>query len=124
MAYIDGFVAPVLPGRKDDYRAMSTDASKVFLDHGALQVVETFENDVPEGKMTDLWRAVQADRGAGEGLAFSWILWPSKEARDAGWEKVMADERMKTPPANPAFDHKRMIFGGFEVLLDTNESAG
>jgi len=119
MAYIDGFVCPVLPGRREDYRTLSETSSQIFLDYGALQVVETFgDADVPEGKQTDLWRAVAADKAAGEGIAFSWIVWPSKEARDKGWEGCMADERMKPSPDMP-FDPKRMIFGGFETLLDT-----
>lgn len=118
MTYIDGFVAPVFPGRGDDYARMARESAAIFLEHGALQVVETVGDDVHEGKVTDLWRAVQADKAAGETVVFSWILWPSKEARDAGWAKAMADERM-TPPADSSFDMKRMIYGGFNVILDT-----
>lgn len=84
MAYVDGFVAPVLPGRKDDYRTLCRAAAAIFLEHGALQVVECYGDDVPHGTMTDLWRAVQATDD--EGLVFSWIAWPSRAARDAGWE--------------------------------------
>ena len=120
MAYVDGFVAPILAGRKEDYLTMARAASVVFLEHGALQVVETHgDTDIPEGKRTDLWRAVAGDRAGGEGIVFSWIVWPSKAARDAGWEKAMADPRM-TPDPDAPFDMKRMIFGGFDVLLDTS----
>lgn len=123
MAYIDGLVAPVLAGRRDDYLDMARAMAPVFLDHGALQVVETLSDNVPEGKITDMWRAVQADQPGGETLNFSWIVWPSKEARIAGWEKVTADERMK-PMADMPFDAKRMIFGGFEVVLDVARDGG
>jgi uncharacterized protein YbaA (DUF1428 family) len=117
MAYIDGFVIPVLPGKRDAYAAMARDAARVFLDHGALQLVESLSDDVPHGKVTDFYRAVAATDE--EAIAFSWIVWPSKDARDAGMAKVMADERMKQMDDMP-FDMKRMIFGGFEVVLDTS----
>ena len=116
MAYIDGFVTPVLPGKRSTYVEQAHAMAKLLLEHGATQVVEGLDDDVPHGKLTDLWRAVQA--GDGEGVAFSWIVWPSKEARTVGWEKAMADERMK-PSADMPFDMKRMIFGGFEIVLDT-----
>ena len=116
MAYIDGFVSPVLPGKREAYIAHAREMAPILLEHGAIQVVEGFGDDVPHGKATDLWRAVQA--GDDEGLVFSWIVWPSKAARTAGWESAMADERMKPAPDMP-FDMKRMIFGGFEVILDT-----
>lgn len=123
MAYIDGFVIPILPGKQEAYRVMCEAAAKVFLDHGALQVVENISDDVPDGKVTDFWRAVQADKAGGEQLIFSWIVWPSKEARVAGWERAMADDRMQPSPDMP-FDGKRLIFGGFETILDTGDTTG
>jgi uncharacterized protein YbaA (DUF1428 family) len=116
MAYIDGFVAPVLPGKRDAYAAMARDAAKIFLEHGATQVVESLSDDVPHGKVTDFYRAVAARDD--ETVAFSWIVWPSKDARNAGMAKVMADERMKQNKDMP-FDMQRIIFGGFEMVLDT-----
>ena len=121
MTYVDGFLAPVKPGRREDYVKMAQDAAQIFLDHGALQVVEAFGDDVPEGKLTDMWKAVAGDKDAGEGVVFSWIVWPSKEARDEGWKTCMADERMKPPADNP-MDGKRMIYGGFQTILDTSSA--
>ena len=118
MAYIDGFVIPVAPGKKDAYRALAEDAGKIFIEHGAQRVVECWGDDVPHGKVTDFHRAVAAEEG--EGIIFSWIVWPSKAARDAGNAKIMADPRMQPSPDMP-FDMKRLIFGGFEVLLDTGD---
>lgn len=115
MAYVDGFVAPVSPDKRDAYRALSEQAAKVFLDHGATRVVETWGDDVPHGKRTDFHRAVQA--GEGETVVFSWIWWPSKEARDAGNARVMADPRMNPGEGMP-FDGRRLIHGGFDVMLD------
>jgi uncharacterized protein YbaA (DUF1428 family) len=116
MTYIDGFVAPVFPGKRENYVDMATKASAIFLEHGAIQVVEALSDDVPHGKVTDFYRAVAAKDD--ESIAFSWIVWPSKAARDAGMAKVMADERMKDQ--DMPFDMQRIIFGGFDVVLDTN----
>lgn len=116
MAYIDGFVIPILPGKREAYLALARTASGIFVEHGATQVVETLSDDVPHGKMTDFYRAVAAEEG--ETIVFSWIVWPSKDARNAGMAKVMADDRMK-PDDDMPFDMKRMIFGGFEIVVDT-----
>ena len=118
MAYIDGFVAPVLPGKRDAYAEMAREASKIFLEHGAIQVVEALSDDVPHGKVTDFYRAVAAEEN--EAIAFSWIVWPSKQVRDEANQKMRNDPRMQMTPDMP-FDGKRMIFGGFEVLLDTGD---
>jgi uncharacterized protein YbaA (DUF1428 family) len=115
MTYVDGFVVPVPEDKKEAYLEMATTAAPIFIEHGALHVVESFGNDLPRGKTTDFFMAVKAEEG--ENVVFSWIIWPSKEARDAGWAKVMADERMK-PPAESPFDGKRMFWGGFDVIVD------
>ena len=113
MGYTDGFVAPA-PDR-EAYRAMAARAAPIFLEHGASRVVEAWGDDVRDGKVTDFRKAVKAEDG--ENVVFSWIEWPSKEARVEGWGKVMADERMKQPGEMP-FDGKRMFWGGFAPILD------
>lgn len=115
--YIDGFVAAVPDGNKGAYRDMARKAAGMFKEYGALRLVECWGDDVPDGKWTDFKRAVKAEPG--ETVVFSWIVWPSKASRDAGHQKMMADERMK--PQDMPFDGKRMIFGGFDVLLDEGE---
>lgn len=117
MAYIDGFVAPVLPGKREAYAELARKAAKIFQEHGATQVVECLSDDVPHGKVTDFYRAVAAKDD--ETINFSWIVWPSKQARDDGMAKVMADPRMQSKEEMP-FDMQRIIFGGFEIVLDTN----
>jgi uncharacterized protein YbaA (DUF1428 family) len=119
MTYIDGFVLPVFSGKRDAYKVTATAAAPIFLEHGALQVVESLSDDVPHGKVTDFYRAVAAEDG--ETIAFSWIVWPSKDARDAGMAKVVDDPRMQSLGEMP-FDMRRMIVGGFEVVLDTHAS--
>jgi uncharacterized protein YbaA (DUF1428 family) len=116
MGYTDGFVAPVKHGNKEAYRAMAAKAAPIFREHGASRVVEAWGNDVREGKLTDFRRAVKAEEG--ENVVFSWIEWPSKEARVEGWGKVMADPRMQPDPNNTPFDGKRMFWGGFAPILD------
>ncbi|WP_436810245.1 DUF1428 domain-containing protein [Sphingomonas sp. DT-204] len=112
--YTDGFLVPVMPENREAYRQMAAKAAGIFREHGAVRVVEAWGDDVPDGKVTDYKGAVLAENG--ENVVYSWIEWPSKEARNAGWEKVMADERMK-PPAEMPFDGKRMIWGGFEPIV-------
>ena len=116
MNYIDGFVAAVPNANRDAYRKHAEDGAVVFKEHGATQVVECWGDDVPEGKLTSFPLAVQ--RKPDETVVFSWIVWPSKAVRDAGWEKVMADPRMG-PDINPMpFDGKRLIYGGFEMIVE------
>jgi uncharacterized protein YbaA (DUF1428 family) len=116
MSYIDGFVVPVPVGKKQAYRDMATKTATMFKELGATQVVECWGDDVPKGKVTDFQGAVKAE--AGENVVFSWVVWPSKEVRDQGNKKMMEDPRMKAMADLP-FDGKRMIFGGFEVMIDT-----
>ena len=117
MSYIDGFVIPVPTAKKQAYRELAAKAAPIYKEYGALQIVECWGDDVPPGKVTDFQGAVKAT--ADETVVFSWIVWPSKEVRDAGNQKVMDDPRMKPTPDMP-FDGQRMIYGGFAVLLDSS----
>jgi uncharacterized protein YbaA (DUF1428 family) len=119
MSYVDGFVISVPPGKKEAYREMAAKAAPIFRECGALQVVEAWEDDVPDGKVTDFRRAVQAQPG--ESIVFSWIVWPSREARDEGNKKAMADPRMQ-PSGDMPFDMKRMIFGGFTPIVQSGSN--
>ena len=115
MTYVDGFVAAVPTANKEAYRKHAEAAAAVFKEYGALTVAESWGDDVPEGKVTSFTMAVK--RNDDETVVFSWITWPSRQARDAGWEKIMADPRMK-PENNPMpFDGKRLIYGGFEMIV-------
>ncbi|KQY84565.1 DUF1428 domain-containing protein [Brevundimonas sp. Root1423] len=114
MSYVDGFVVPVPAGKKEAYRTAAAKAQQVFRDHGATRVVECWGDDVPDGKVTDFKRSVKAD--GDEVVVFSWVEWPDKATRDAGQKKVMEDPRMQDP--DMPFDGQRMIWGGFDVMLD------
>lgn len=116
MNYVDGFVAAVPLANREAYVRHASAAAAVFREYGALQVVECWGDDVPEGKLTSFPMAVQ--RKNDEAVVFAWITWPSKAVRDEGMKKVMADPRLQ-PEANPMpFDGKRLIYGGFEVIVD------
>jgi uncharacterized protein YbaA (DUF1428 family) len=114
MSYIEGFVIPVPLEKKDDYLRVASDVASIFKEWGATRIVECWGDDVPDGKVTDFKRAVQAQPN--ENVVFSWIVWPSKAARDDAHKKMHEDSRMKS--MEMPFDGKRMIFGGFEILLD------
>lgn len=116
MNYVDGYVIAVPTAKREIYRQLAQDYSAVFKDYGALKVVECWGDDVPEGKVTSFSMAVQ--RKPDEAVVFSWIVWPSRKVRDEGMKKAMADPRMKHDPASMPFDGQRMIFGGFEVIVD------
>ena len=116
MTYIDGFVVAVPTVNRETYREFAKRAAEVFRKHGALKVVECWGDDVPEGKVTSFPMAVKLQKD--ETVVFSWIAWPSREIRDAGMKKAMADPGLQ-PARNPMpFDGKRLIYGGFEMIVD------
>jgi uncharacterized protein YbaA (DUF1428 family) len=116
MTYVDGFVAAVPTVNRETYRKFAERAAAVFREHGALKVIECWGDDVPEGKLTSFPMAVKLQKE--KTAVFSWITWPSREARDAGMKKVMADPRLQ-PASDPMpFDGKRLIYGGFEMIVD------
>ena len=115
MSYVDCFVAAVPQENKVQYLAHAEKSAALFKEFGALEVVENWGDDVPEGEVTSLPLAVQAKEG--ESVVFSWVVWPSKAVRDEAWGALMADPRM-SPENNPMpFDGQRLIFGGFNTLF-------
>ncbi len=115
MSYIDGMVAAVPTANREAYRLHANEASAIFKEFGALKMVDCWGDDVPDGNLTSFPKAVK--KTDEETVVFSWVVWPSKQVRDAGMAKLMTDERMNA--LNMPFDGKRMIYGGFEVILET-----
>lgn len=116
MTYVDGFVAAVPTANKEQYIKHARDAAAVFREYGALKMVECWGDDVPDGEVTSFPMAVKCRPD--ETVAFSWLLWPSRQVRDQAMPRLMEDPRLK-PDVNPMpFDGKRLIYGGFEVLVD------
>lgn len=116
MTYVDGFVIAVPKENKSAFIDHAALIDPIFMEAGALRVVECWEDDVPEGKQTDFRRAVNLKDG--EVVVFSWIEWPDKATRDAGMEKLMADPRMEPDGTPLPFDGARMIFGGFTPVFE------
>lgn len=117
MAYVDGFVVPVPKKKLEAYRRMARKSGKIWREHGALEFRECVADDVKWGKRTSFPRSVKLK--AGETVVFSWIVYKSRSHRDRVNAKVMKDKRlasMMDPKAMP-FDAKRMIYGGFKVML-------
>ena len=116
MTYVDGFIAAVPTANKAKYIEHATQAAAIFKEFGALKSVECWGDDVPDGEITSFPLAVKC--APDETVVFSWILWPSREVRNAAMKKIMADERLD-PERNPMpFDGMRLIYGGFEMIVD------
>ena len=112
--YIDGCVIPVPANNQAAYREMADKHAAILKEYGAIRTVDAWGDNVPDGKVTDFKGAVNAQPD--EKVIFSWTEWPSKEARDQGWEKAMNDPRMKD--MKMPFDGKRMIYGGFAPIVN------
>jgi uncharacterized protein YbaA (DUF1428 family) len=116
MTYVDGFCAAVPTANKEAFRKHAEMAAVLFKEYGALSCVECWGDDVPVGKVNSFHTAVL--RKDDETVVFSWIIWPDKTTRDAGMQKIMEDPRM-APDVNPMpFDGKRVIYGGFEMIVN------
>jgi uncharacterized protein YbaA (DUF1428 family) len=127
-AYVQGFIVPVPEGNKEGYRKAARAFWDIARDYGATRVIEAWQDNVPRGKQTDFFRAGKAEPG--EIVVFSFVEWESREACDGAHEKMMADERMKrfmeeNSDAEPPFDGKRMVYGGFRPVVElTRENVG
>ena len=115
MTYIDGFVAAVPTANNEAYLEHARITSPIFKKYGALRVVDNWGADMPDGETTSFPMAVKAKPD--ETIVFSWIEWPSKEAREKGMEACMKDPVFNSDLPMP-FDGKRMLIGSFETILD------
>lgn len=114
--YVDGFVLPLPKKNIEAYRKLAELAGEVWRDHGALEYVECIADDVKPGEHTSFPQSVKLEED--ETVVFAWIVYESREARDRIVEAVMKDPRLTPDSQEMPFDGKRMIFGGFKVLLD------
>jgi uncharacterized protein YbaA (DUF1428 family) len=119
MSYFDGFVIPVPTDNKEAYRRVAAAMAPVFMDYGALRVVEAWNDDIKPGKVNDFRTAVIAKEN--EDVVFSFVEWPSKDVRDAAFDKMMDDPRMQN--AEMPFSGERLIYGGFASIFDTQAAA-
>ena len=117
--YVQGAVLGVKGDRQEDYLQMARLMGEMFIEYGALEVTENWEEDVPDGKLTDFRRAVAAQ--GDEKIVFSWIVWPDKATSDVAHEKMMQDERMAGMEPPDMMDGKRMILGGFSQIYHASK---
>ena len=118
MAYVDGFILPLPTANIEKYREVATRCGEIWREHGALQFRECIAEDVKPGKLTSFPQAVNLVEG--ETVIFSWIVYESRAKRDEVNDKVMKDPRMAEfmKPDAMAFDGKRMVYGGFDMIVD------
>ena len=116
MSYIQGFLIAVPTNKKEIYRDLAVLSAPIFKEYGAIRIVESWGDSVPDGKVTDFKRAVKAQED--ETVVFSWIEWPDKETYLAAVNKMESDERWKQMPEMP-FDGKRMMWAGFETIFES-----
>jgi uncharacterized protein YbaA (DUF1428 family) len=112
--YVAGLVIPVPGSQMEAYRKWAENGAQFFKEYGCLEIVECWEDFVPDGKQTDFRRAVAAKDG--EKIVFTWQIWPDKASFEAAEEKMHRDERMDTA-GEPPFDARRLILGCFEPIF-------
>ena len=122
MTYFEGFVAAVPEANKATYRKHAADAAPIFREFGVTRHFEAWESDVPEGKVTDFRKAVNAKPD--EKIVFAWFEYPDRAARDAANQKMRSDPRMEKMGADMPFDGKRMIYGGFDAIVEEGSGRG
>jgi uncharacterized protein YbaA (DUF1428 family) len=122
MTYFEGFIVPVPEANRDAYIKHATDFAPLVQEVGVKRMVEAWDSDVPEGKVTDFRKAVDAKPD--EKVVFSFFEYPSKAERDAANEKFRSDPRMQEMGANMPFDGKRMIMGGFDSIVEEGSERG
>jgi uncharacterized protein YbaA (DUF1428 family) len=122
MTYFEGFVAAVPEANKEAYGKHAAEAAPIFRDIGVSRHFEAWDSDVPEGKVTDFRKAVEAKPD--EKVVFAWFEYPNKDARDAANEKMRNDPRMKNMGETMPFDGKRMIYGGFDAIVEEGSERG
>ena len=112
--YIAGLVIPVPEDKMEAYREWAANGAQIFRDDGCLEIVECWEDFVPDGKQTDFRRAVAAKEG--EKIVFTWQIWPDKASFYAAETKMHEDGRLDASGA-PPFDSRRLILGCFEPIF-------
>ena len=115
MTYVNGAIIPVKDSDKKVYSQMALAMAELFKKHGALQVFESWGSDIPEGVETSFPKAVKLE--AGESVVLSWIVWPSKEAREAGMKTLMSDPVLLDMDNDRPFAMDRLIHGGFDTIV-------
>jgi len=126
MKYVDGFVLVVNEKNLPAYREMAEEASKIWKKYGALECIESVGEDLNQDVLKEMKRVTFpqiAGAKPGETVVFSYILFNSRQHRDEVNAKVMKEmEAEMNKPENKdipmPFDMKRVVYGGFEVIVE------
>lgn len=120
MSYVDGYLIAVPTENKEAYIDFAQSSDSIFVEMGATRVVQCWGDDVPEGSVTDMRKAVHAE--AEESIVFAWVEWPDKNTREAAMAKMMADDfvddRLDSQKNPMPFDGSRLIYGGFTSIVE------
>jgi len=122
MTYFEGFIVPVPEGNRDAFTRHANGLAPALREIGVRRQVEAWDSDVPEGKVTDFRRAVDAK--ADEKVVFAWFEYPNRQARDSANEQMRSSPDMAEMGKESPFDGKRMIFGGFDAIVEEGEGGG
>ena len=117
MSYIEFYILPVVAARIDDYHKIATESAALWLQHGALSVIESVADDAPMGTLTSFPRSVQLLED--EVVICAYITYRDRAHRDDVQARVMADATMERLFQDAPVDGKRMIWGGFKTIVDT-----
>ena len=112
--YVAGLVIPVSEDKLEAYQRWAENSARIFKDHGCLEIVESWEDFVPDGKQTDFRKAVAAK--AGEKIVFTWQVWPDKASFEAA-ENKMHEDGVLDGSGEPPFDASRLILGCFQPVF-------
>ncbi|MGE5562303.1 MAG: DUF1428 domain-containing protein [Bacillota bacterium] len=122
MTYFEGFIVPVPQGNRDAFARHAASVAAALRDVGVRRQVEAWENDVPEGKLTDFHKAVAATPD--EKAVFAWFEYPDRAARDAANQAMMSNQQLMELSTDVPFDGKRIILGGFEAIVEEGQGGG
>ena len=121
--YVDGFVIPVPRIHLNKYKSVAEKVAKIWKEHGALAYYEYVGEDLRLEGTRSFVEVV--DLKEDEVIIFGWVLFPSKETRDVANKQVPNDPRMAeliatlTDPEGLIFDAERMVYGGFQSLIQS-----
>lgn len=119
--YVAGFVIPVPEENFEAYKAWAKTSAELFREYGCLEIVDSWEDNVPDGQHTDFRRAVAARPG--ERIVLSWQVWPSREEMEDAEARIAKDTRFDIPVEIP-FDHRRLILGAFSPIHIMGRGSG
>lgn len=122
MTYFEGFIVPVPEANKDAFAKHANQMTPLLQEIGVRRQVEAWDSDLPEGKVTDFRKSVNAKPD--EKVVFAWFEYPDRKARDAANEQMRSDPRMAEVGGDAPFDGKRMIFGGFDAIVEEGSGGG